>query len=43
MLSGREAVREARALIKLVEFRQSDAEVQARISRLSELEKERSL
>lgn len=43
MLSGRDAVHEARALIKLVEFRQADAEAQARISRLSELEKERGL
>lgn len=43
MLSGRDAKREAQAFIKLVEYRQSDAEANARIGRLSELEKERGL
>ena len=36
-------IKESRAFIKLVSYRQSDAEANARIGRLSELEKERGL
>lgn len=43
MLTGRDAINESRAFIKLVSYRQSDAEANARIGRLSELEKERGL
>lgn len=43
MLAGHDARRGAPAFIRLVEYRQSDAEASARIGRLSELEKERGL
>lgn len=42
-LTGREAIKEARAFLKMLDYRKSEAIADARVTRLSDLEKERGL